>query len=391
MTLFRLPGLIAGLCTLFCIAGPAAIAEPIEYDYLDARLQLLMERDDMMGLAVAVVENGQIRFAKGYGKTEANGQDVTTATRFRWASVSKGLAGTLAAQLDQDGTLSLDNPVSTYHTTLRLPGFGERKATVRDLLAHRLGLVSNAYDNKLEGGELPETIRGMFSDLKLMCPVAECHGYQNVAFDTITEIFQETTGMDYASLVQQRVFNPLGMSTASVTYEGLVRSSDYAKPYSWRGGKLSPDRITMPYFRVAAAGGVSSSIEDLARYMQAQMGLRPSVFDSQALRISHEPVVETAREARGMGRRFERIHDAEYALGWRVYDYEGHRVVGHRGAVRGYRALIMFDPRLNTGVVALWNSGISRPTGIQFEVMDMVYGLPKRDWMRLMPDPVTGG
>ena len=91
-----------------------------------------------------------------------------------------------------------------------------------------------------------------------------------------------------------------------------------------------------------------------------------------------------------MGRRFDRIKHADYALGWRVYDYEGHKVIGHRGAVRGYRALILFDPELRTGVVALWNSGITRPTGIQFEVMDMVYDLPKRDWMRLMPDAPEG-
>lgn len=387
----RIVRLLAGFCSVFLVSGFTASAEPIDYDYLEARLQLLMERDDMMGLAVAVVENGQIRFAKGYGLTEANGQPVNSETRFRWASVSKGLSGTLAAELAQNGTISLDSPISTYHTTLKLPGFGERKATVRDLLAHRLGLVSNAFDNKLERGELPEKIRGTLADLKLICPVSECHGYQNVAFDTITEIFKETTGLDFPTLVQTKVFNPLGMTTASVTYEGLVGSSNYAKPYSWRGGRLSADRITMPYFRVAAAGGVSSSITDLARYMQAQMGLRPSVFGPQALAISHQPVVKTQREANGMHSRFERINDADYALGWRVYDYEGHRVIGHRGAVRGYRALILFDPERKTGVVALWNSGITRPTGIQFEVMDMVYGLPKRDWMRLMPDPATGG
>ena len=103
-------------------------------------------------------------------------------------------------------------------------------------------------------------------------------------------------------------------------------------------------------------------------------------------------MVETLREARGMHSRFERILDADYALGWRVYEYEGgHTVVGHRGAVRGYRALILFDPERRTGVAALWNSGITRPTGIQFEVMDMVYGLEKRDWMRLMPELTAEG
>ncbi|MAT34003.1 MAG: serine hydrolase [Ponticaulis sp.] len=372
-------------------AGHASEAPgSIDYRYLDARLKLLMARDDMMGLAVAVIENGELSFSKGYGWTEKDGNPVTSHTRFRWASVSKGLAGTLAAQLEKDGLLSLDDKISAFATTLKLPAAGEKVASVKDLLAHRVGIVSNAYDNILESGREPREIRQMLGGLNLVCPVGECHGYQNVAFDTITEIMEQTTGLDYPTLVQERVFDPLGMKTASLTYEGLVESDDYAKPHSWRGGRLSRDSITRPYFRVAAAGGVSSSIEDLARYMQAQLGLFPDVFRSDALETSHRPLVETLREANGMGRRFDRIKHADYALGWRVYDYEGHKVIGHRGAVRGYRALILFDPELRTGVVALWNSGITRPTGIQFEVMDMVYDLPKRDWMRLMPDAPEG-
>jgi beta-lactamase class C len=79
----------------------------------------------------------------------------------------------------------------------------------------------------------------------------------------------------------------------------------------------------------------------------------------------------------------ERIRTASYGLGWRIYDYAGHRVVGHRGGVRGYRSLIMFDPVRKAGVVALWNSSTSQPGGLEFEVMDMLYGLESRDWLGL--------
>jgi beta-lactamase class C len=64
-------------------------------------------------------------------------------------------------------------------------------------------------------------------------------------------------------------------------------------------------------------------------------------------------------------------------------DYAGHRVVGHHGGVRGYRSLILFDPERRAGVVALWNSAASRPNAIEYEVMDMVYGLPFRDWLAI--------
>jgi len=79
----------------------------------------------------------------------------------------------------------------------------------------------------------------------------------------------------------------------------------------------------------------------------------------------------------------ERVGDPYYGYGWRSYDYAGHRIVGHHGGVNGYRSLILFDPAKKSGVVALWNSNTSQPWGLEFEVMDMIYRLPFRDWLEL--------
>lgn len=364
----------------------AAAAASVDYEYLDARVRELMKRDDMMGLAIAVVEKGEIRFARGYGQTEAGGRSVDENTSFRWASVSKGLSGSLAAQLDYEGKLSLESPVADWKTSLRLPGTGESVATVKDVLSHRLGLIPNAYDNKIEGGVDPVKVRADLAGLKPVCQIGDCHGYQNVAFDAISEILEKSTGQDFETLTRSRVFEPLGMTTARVTYNGFISSENYARPYSWsvKNKSLFRSTVTLPYFRVATAGGVSSSILDMARYMQAQMGLKPAVFHPEALKKAHQPLVVTHREARGMGGRFEGLESAEYALGWRIYSYHGRRLIGHRGMVRGTRALILFDPVEKSGIAMTWNSNVTRPTGLQFEVMDMVYGLPKRDWMRLL-------
>ena len=97
----------------------------------------------------------------------------------------------------------------------------------------------------------------------------------------------------------------------------------------------------------------------------------------------HAPYVVTPGE-RGRLRKFlERLGTAWYGYGWRSYDYAGHRIVGHRGGINGYRSLILFDPAKKSGVVALWNSNTSQPGGLEFEVMDMIYHLPFRDWMEL--------
>jgi beta-lactamase class C len=79
----------------------------------------------------------------------------------------------------------------------------------------------------------------------------------------------------------------------------------------------------------------------------------------------------------------ERLGEADYGYGWRSYEYAGHHIIGHRGGVDGYRSLILFDPKMKSGVVALWNSNTWQPGGLEFEVMDMLYGLEFRDWMEL--------
>ena len=78
---------------------------------------------------------------------------------------------------------------------------------------------------------------------------------------------------------------------------------------------------------------------------------------------------------------------AHYGLGWRVYDYHGHKVIGHRGGVQGYRALVLFDPEKQAGIAMMWNSPHSKPIGLQLEFLDQLYGLPRRDWLRLHEKP----
>src|SRR5512138_2813091 len=133
-----------------------AARSDVDYRLLDARLQQLMEKPAMVGLAVGVVENGRITFLQGYGETEAGtGNPVTPDTVFRWASVSKGVAATMVAKLAEQGKINLNEPIADYHTSLRLPGGNEQRATLGDVMSHRLGIYRNAWDDKLEAGEDP--------------------------------------------------------------------------------------------------------------------------------------------------------------------------------------------------------------------------------------------
>jgi len=314
----------------------------VDYVALDARLKRLMDEHSVVGLAVGVVENGRITFLGGYGeRVEGSGEPVNARTVFRWASVSKGVAASMVAKLAAQGRIDLQAPVARYSYSLKLPGGTEQQATVSDLLSHRLGLYRNAYDNKLEEGQDPHQLRRM---------------------------------------LQEQLFNPIGMTSASVTRAGLMSTPNWARPHD---AARRPLEVNDDYYRVPAAGGVNSNVKDLSLWMIAQMGEMPDVLSPKVLDTIHAPLVKTPSEARRMRKFSDRIHDPFYGYGWRSYDYAGHHIVGHHGGVSGYRSSIMFDPVKKSGVVALWNSNTSQPNGIEIEVMEMIYGLPRRDWLKL--------
>ena len=335
----------------------------------------------MVGMAVGVVENGRITFLSGYGETVAgSGERVTPDTVFRWASVSKGVAATMVAKLAEQGKVDLNAPLVNYATSLHLPARAEYRATVGDMLSHRLGLYRNAYDNKLEEGQASASLRQTLAQLNLICPPGTCWSYQNVAYDGSTEIVEQLTGKSYEEAVRAALFRPIGMSSASISREGLIGSDSWAQPHS--AGRKPLD-VQDAYYRVPAAGGVNSNIKDMSLWMIAQMGAMPDVLSPRLLETIHAPIVQTPGERRRMRKFLERVGDPYYGYGWRSYNYAGHRIVGHHGGVNGYRSLILFDPDKKSGVVALWNSNTSQPWGLEFEVMDMLYRLSFRDWLEL--------
>jgi beta-lactamase class C len=373
-------------------ASPDHWRGQIDYQALNDRLAELMTDPSMTGLAVAVVEDGRLSFVKGYGRTSVdNGEPVDAHTVFRWASLSKTVAGTLTARLAADGVLSLNDPLQTFHTTLRLPGDAQNTLTVEQLLSQRTGLGKNAYDGWLEDGRDPIEIRTALGQLKPVCPPGTCHTYQNIAYDTISEVIAERTGESYGETVRHKLFEPLGMKGASLGYAALTSSAHWARPH--RHGNLLT--LSEAYYRVPAAAGVNSSILDLAAWMQAQMGLRPDVLSPAVLNEAQRSRVATARPFGRMTFARE-LKSPGYGLGMRSFDYRGHHLIGHSGAVSGYRSTMLFDPATKTGIVMLWNSDGNLPFRFQAEFFDRAYKLPFTDFLELerpalAPTQTAGG
>lgn len=350
----------------------------INYAQLDQQFATLAQRSEMAGLAVAIVENDELRFVRTYGVIDRDTNvPVTLGTVFRWASVSKTVAGTLAATFANEGLVDLDRSVARYHTTLRLPEGAESRLSFQQLLSQQTGLTKNAFDERLEDGQDPRALRASLASAPLQCQPGSCHTYQNIAFDAASEILEQAAKRPYPDAVSERFFLPLGMHSANFGMVGLTHAKDWARPHNGRMVRT----VKETYWRVPAAAGVESNIVDFARWMQATMGNRPDVLSESTLRIAQSPRVNTAPIYGGELRQAN--SEAHYGLGWRSFKYGGNVLIGHSGAVDGYRATLIFDPAARVGVVAMWNSNWGTPFRIPFAVFDSYHQRTDSCWLEL--------
>lgn len=364
---------------------PAQWRGQIDYLALDRQLAALVERPEMTGLAVAIVENGKLTFVRTYGVTDVvSGAPVTPHTLFRWASVSKTATGVMAATLAKNDTLDLDRPVGAWRTSLRLPDGAEARISLADLLSQRTGLTKNAYDDKLEDGQNSALLRRSLATAPVQCAPGTCHTYQNIAFDAASEILSESARQAFADAVEKRLFLPLGMVSAKYGMTSMTGAEDWARPH--RNGQIRP--LSEAYWRVPAAAGVESNIIDFATWMRAMMGERPDVLPEAVLEIAHLPRVATQRPYGGPLR--QAISNAHYGLGWRRFSYDGHDLEGHSGAVAGYRSTMIFEPATRTGVVAFWNSDWGFPFRIPFAAIDSYHKRDAVNWLDLSEIPSPG-
>jgi beta-lactamase class C len=347
----------------------------------------------VVGMAAVVVDHGVARSVRGLGTADATtGTPVGADTVFRLASLSKAFAAATIVLLEAEGYLSLDDRVQDYVPSFELSDSREAaKATVRDLLSHRLGLPYNAHDRLLEKDEPYPLLVYRLREVPMTCSVGDCYAYQNVAFSLVGDVAFAATGDFFSHQVERRLFHPLGMATATYGRESLEGRADHAWPHVRRGGRWIALHPRDNFYRVVPAAGANASAKDLAQWMLAQLGHRPDVLAPDLLSRMHAPLVSTPGELGGSPWRRERVRSAHYALGWRVYDYGGHRVVFHAGAVQGFRAMLALLPDHDFGVAVVWNCESAVPSGLVPGLLDAYLGLPARDWIqldRLAPAPL---
>ena len=363
--------------------GGLSLASPFNVQQFEAMAQQLVADQRVPGLAMAIVHNGKVLSARGFGITDVRAAEPVDAhTVFRLASLSKGFAGTMAGLLVNDGALRWDSKLTQYLPNFKLQDpYAAQQVTVADLLSHRVGLTHNTYDRDLEAYVDFHTLTQKLANAPMQCQPGSCYGYQNIAFSLIGDIVFAATGDFYSQEVQRRLFKPLGMNDASLGLEGIQASSRWARPHVRSRGGWTSVAPKSTYYQVAPAAGVNASASDMAQWLLAQTGHRPDVLPAPLLATLHQPLVDTPGETRGAAWRRQRVQSAGYALGWRVYDYAGHRLVFHGGAVQGYRGMVAMLPGRDFGIALMWNSDSSLPSGLLPTMLDRALGLPEQRWI----------
>lgn len=336
-------------------------------------------------LATVIVKEGQVVSLRGIG-VAVNGERLAVGpdTVFRIASLSKSVAASLAALLVNERALQWQDHVQDLVPALVLKDIeGAGRLRIDELLSHRVGLPHNTLDRALEADSPYPLLVDQLDEVAPVCSVGACYSYQNVAFSLIGDVTFAVTGDFFTHQVEKRLFHPLMMETATYGREALSLSGDWARPHIKRSGRWQAVDPKLTYYRIPPAAGVNASARDLGQWLLAHLGHAPDVIDTETLNVLHAPQVSTPGELLGSPWRRARVRDASYALGWRVFNYAGHRMIFHAGAVQGYRAMLAMLPDQDFGVALLWNSESAVPAGLLPTIIDRELDLPAHDWLQL--------
>lgn len=323
----------------------------------EATMLKWLEETHTPGFAVAVVQDTVVLYLKGWGVKATGTQDsIDVNTVFRLASVSKCFAPVLTGLLVEDSLLDWNDPVIRHAPEFALHSEQHTQAvTLRHILSHTSGLPYHTYTNLVEEGHDLKTLLSRLREVDLVSKPGEVYSYQNVAYSAIAEVVESVTGKNYNELMTERIFRPLRMENASLTYEDFMANTNTAKPHRLgrKGWRVVPLHNT--YYNVAPAGGINASISDMARWMIALVGSRQNLIAPETLDEIFKPVVKAKAKNRNF-RRWIAPFKSYYALGWRVLGFKNDTLLYHGGYVNGFRSEIALFRENRIGICVLSNA-----------------------------------
>lgn len=365
---------------------------------LDDYLKATVKDWEFPGLAVAVVKDGKVIVARGYGVRElGKPEPVDGDTIFDVASLTKSFTAAVTASLVDEKKMSWDDPVRRYLPSLEFPDpYLTANVTIRDLLAHRTGVRATNTAWYLSGVDRSKLL-GLVKNMEMGAGFRTRMVYSNVGYTIAGEAAARAAGSAWEQLITDRLIVPLGMKRTSAVFS-VPPTENFASGHALINGvqRVTPREgkqrdVTGP------AGAIQSSAADLAIWMLFQLGdgtyQGKRILSAEALKEMHSPQTliptnEAFRKSRQMKYDF-----AAYCLGWQVLDYRGHRMLWHTGSGDGQTAFMGLLPDSKIGVAVLinsWKAGGAAINGaIASRIMDHYLGLRTRDYSAEFRDSWT--
>jgi CubicO group peptidase (beta-lactamase class C family) len=379
-----------GFMFFLCFVGSSSSAQTVDQAGLDAILNEAMTYWRTPGAAMVVVKGDDAVYLKGIGVRNVKTKEpVTPETIFAIGSTTKAFTTAAMAILVDQGLMKWDDPVRKHLPAFRLSDpLANESVTLRDLVTHRTGLIRHdmLWYNAPWGRE--EILRRI-GLVPLTYPFRTTFQYQNIMFLAAGEAVAATAGLSYEDFVRKRIFQPLGMKTASFTTVEAERAANHSTPHERRGEKAEP--ISWRSLNnISPAGSINASVSDLASWIRMQLnegslgGKR--LLSADSVREMHTP--QQVIRLEGRWKIFFPETDTlqlSYGLGWFINDYRGHQLVMHGGTIDGFRAAIVLVPAAKLGVAVLTNlNGTQMPEATCYNVMDLLLGNSKKDWNRYL-------
>ena len=324
---------------------------------LDAYAARGVEEWEVPGMALAVIKDGQVVLARGYGVREMGRPEaVDEHTLFAIGSTTKAMTAALLGQLVAAKRLAWDDPVQRHLPEFRLHDpWVTREATVADLLTHRAGLGEADllwYGSDRSRSDVLAAVPHIPSAYSLRSRFL----YQNVMYGVAGEVAARVSGRSWEELLSERLFSPLGMTRSFPTFVAANGRHNVASPHDHVDGELRVIE-NEPVDSVAPAGAVWSNVSDLTRWLR--MLLAEGRWEGRAV-LGEETVADLLRPHVLTGGNYPTDeltgpHWTTYGLGWFQQDYRGLMVHYHTGSIDGMVALVGLVPERDLGFVVLAN------------------------------------
>ena len=392
MTLFKLKQKLMVLFICFFIAFPvlsAAAQAKIKLSQLDSYFETARQEWKIPGMAVAIVKDGKVVLAKGYGVKEFSKQEkVDENTLFAIASNTKAFTAAALSILVDEGKINWDDKVRDWLPYFKLyDPYVTEEMTIRDLLCHRCGLKTFSgdllwYETSYSTVEVIKRARY----LKPAYSFRSGYGYSNIMFMAAGEVVPAVTGKPWKDFIKERIFEPLGMKTTNIGTTELKKYNNVsAAHYVYLDGKT----VTVPYSssdQLGGAGSINSNVIEIAQWLI--MLLNNGVFDNQRI-LSKDSIQEMwsshtiNRVTPSTKKLSPTTHFMSYGLGWGLSDYHGYKVIGHGGGLDGMISRVALVPEIKLGLVILTNSINGLPNALGYKIIDTYLGVKSKDWSRI--------